>query len=264
MRLPYPIRTATAALARGLSVRVRSGPNEGFRWSLASAGRGCRAGTFERERLEALVAIVRPGDNVWDLGAHKGYVSLALSRQVGPDGSVWAVEPSRRNLWFLEHHLAWNRAENVRVVQAAVAARDGEDRFGGRGSTIQFHLGEGDESVRTVRLGTLRAELGLPDPDLIKMDIEGSEADVLEEAGDTIGDGCVVFVSLHSREVHHRCRRLLEERGFRLYESAALARLSADPSAPWSEDPELVAVGAARTLDPVRLGALDLFSGREL
>ncbi len=264
MRLPYSVRTAAAALMRRVPVRVRSGPNEGFRWSLASAGRGCRAGTFERERLEALVALTRPGDHVWDLGAHKGYVSLALSRQVGPDGSVWAVEPSHRNLWFLEHHLAWNRVANVRVVRAAVAARDGEDRFGGRGSTIQFHLGEGDERVRTMRLGTLRAEVGLPDPDLIKMDIEGSEADVLEEAADTIGDGCVLFVSLHSRELYHRCRKLLGERGFRLYESAALARLSAAPSARWSEDPELVAVGAARKLDPEWFGALGLFSGHGL
>jgi FkbM family methyltransferase len=262
VRLPYPVRAAAASILRSVPVRVRSGPNAGLRWTLASAGRGCRAGTFERDRLAALVSLTRPGDHVWDLGAHKGYVSLALSRRVGPGGSVSAVEPSLQNLWFLRRHVSWNDVDNVRVVRAAVADRDGEERFGGRGSTVQFHLGEGDETVRVARLSTLRDLDGLPPPDLIKMDIEGAEAATLRDGGDVLGDDCVLFVSLHSRGLYEECRTLLVERGFRAFESAPLARLSRNPGLEWAEDPELLAVGPARSIDTAEIETMNLFARR--
>ena len=258
MRLPYPVRAAASRLIRAVPVRIRSGPAAGAKWSLASAGRGARTGTFEAERMEALTALVRPGESVWDLGAHKGYVSLVLSRAVGPEGSVTAVEPSRQNLWFLQTHLRWNRVDNVRIVRAAAAGSDGTARFGGTGSTIQFHLGEGDETVRTMTLPTLLEE-GAPAPSVIKMDIEGAEADALRAGGAVLDHATLLFVSLHSREQYGACREELGGRGFTLHESHDLARLGADPALPWREDPELLAVHPDRGLSPETVRTLRLF-----
>jgi FkbM family methyltransferase len=259
MRLPFAIRRASAALLRGTPVRIRGGPNRGLRWSLASAGRGARAGSFEAERVEALTQLARPGDDVWDLGAHKGYVAIALARAVGPEGSVTSVEPSRQNLWFLHKHIEWNRPGNLTVIEAAVSDRDGTDFFGGHGSTIQFHLGEGEESVRVVCLPTLLAQ-GCPRPQLIKMDIEGAEAGAIRAAADVLSPDTVLFVSLHSREQYEACRVELTARGFRLFESHALRALSQNPDAPWREDPEILAVGAERGLSDWEIRSLRLFA----
>jgi FkbM family methyltransferase len=259
MRLPFAVRRSVAALLRNVPVRIQSGPNRGVRWSLASAGRGARAGTFEAQRVEALTHLVRPGDDVWDLGAHKGYVGMALSRAVGPEGSVTSVEPSQQNLWFLRKHIAWNRPGNITVIEAAVAERDGSDAFGGHGSTIQFHLGEGDETVHVMCLPTLLAEGG-PRPHLIKMDIEGSEAGAIRAAADVLSRNTVLFVSLHSREQYQECRVELEAREFRLFESHPLRALVRDPGAPWREDPELLAVGAERDISDDDILSLPLFA----
>jgi len=260
VRLPYPLRAAAARLIRSVPVRIRSGPNAGAKWSLASSGRGARAGTFEAERMQALEALVRPGEHVWDLGAHKGYVSLVLSRIVGPDGSVTAVEPSSQNLWFLRTHLRWNDIDNVTVVRAAASGTDGTARFGGTGSTIQFHLGEGDETVRTMTLPGL-LEDGAPRPSVVKMDIEGAEADALRAAGGVLDGDTLVFVSTHSREQYEECSEELGRRGFTIYESRELARLGANPDLPWQEDPELLAVGPDRELGPDVVHGLRLFRG---
>jgi FkbM family methyltransferase len=230
-----------------------------LRWSIVTTGRGTRAGTFEAERVEALTHLARPGDDVWDLGAHKGYVGSALARAVGPKGSVTAVEPSYQNLWFLHKHVEWNQLGNVTVIEAGVSDRDGTGSFGGRGSTIQFHLGEGDETVRVVCLPTLLAE-GCPRPHLIKMDIEGSEAPAIIAAADVLSRNTVLFVSLHSREQYEACRVELVAREFRLFESNALRALTEKPDAPWRDDPELLAVGPEREISDDEIRSLRLFS----
>lgn len=243
-------------------MRIRGGPCAGCRWSLASTGRGYWPGTFNRERVEAIVRLTRPDMHVWDVGAHKGYVALALSRAVGPTGTVASVEPSRQNLGLLRRHLAWNRAGNVTVIEAAVSDYDGEALFGGRGSTTALKLGEGGERVRVARLATLHETDGLPLPDLLKLDIEGAEAGALEGAGAVLGERTIVFVSVHSREQHARCTAELARRGFRIVESAAMRMRTADPALPWGGDHELLALGAACGVAPPDVEGLELFGGR--
>ena len=194
MRLPQPVRTAGAKLVRGVPVRIKSGPNEGLKWSLASSGRGYRSGRFEARRIQALRALVSPGDEVWDIGAHKGYVAMALARRVGPSGSVVAFEPSATNLWFLRRHIDWNALDNVRVLPVAVSDRDGHARFGGRGSSITLRLGRGIERVRVGTLQTLKGDEDLKTPDLMKIDVEGEEGSVLRGAGDLLSEEMLLFL----------------------------------------------------------------------
>ena len=151
-------------MLRHIPLRIRSGPNRGLKRSLASSGRGYRTGRFESGRIQALRSLVSHGDRVWDIGAHKGYVSMALSRSVGEEGSVTAFEPSQENLWFLRKHIEWNALTNVRVFPVAVSDVDGSARFGGRGSSIAFRLGQGSEDVRVATQRSLANEEGLPPP----------------------------------------------------------------------------------------------------
>src|SRR5690606_37982007 len=136
-----------------------------------------------RDRLAALACVTRPGDVFWDVGAHKGFVSLAASRLVGPDGTVIAIEPSSVNRSFLERHLAWNAVDDARVIAAALSDHEGAAAFGGTGSSVAFKLGEGSERVTVRRLDALAAELGLVGPSVVKLDVEGEEARVLRGAG---------------------------------------------------------------------------------
>ncbi|HET9948378.1 MAG TPA: FkbM family methyltransferase, partial [Longimicrobiales bacterium] len=161
MQLPYPVRAAGQRLLGGVPVRIRGGVNRGRAWSLACLGRGYGSGRFGRDRLEALAALVREGDVVWDVGAHKGFVALAASSMVGARGTVVAVEPAEVNLAFLRRHLAWNRLENVRVVDAALADAPGAAAFGGTGSSVAFRIGVGPATVRVETIERL-VEAGLP------------------------------------------------------------------------------------------------------
>ena len=126
MQLPFAIRDAGQRLFRRIPVRVGSGLNRGMKWSIVTNGRGYGSGAFGRRRLGALAAVVLPGDTVWDVGAHKGFMTLALAQLVGPTGRVVSIEPSERNRWFIERHLLWNDVRNVTVLPVALGSERGE------------------------------------------------------------------------------------------------------------------------------------------
>lgn len=261
MQLPFAIRNLGQHLFRGVRVPVASGINQGMKWSVVTTGRGYGSGTFGVDRIEALAFVTRPGDCFWDVGAHKGFMTLAASRMVGPSGTVVSVEPSARNRWFLQHHVDWNGVENVEIVSVALSAERGEAAFGGTGDSLAYELGQGDETVSVRTLPGLIADRGLPRPDILKIDAEGQEAAILGGGAAAIPPHAAILVSVHGREMHEACTRILRERRFRLFESWEMARCSADADHPWTSDYDLLAVGPDRTVDSGALAALALFNG---
>lgn len=146
-------------------------------------------GEFTERELVVLTQIVRFGDVVLDVGANIGTHTVPFARWVGPSGAVVAFEPQRLAHQALCANVALNSLANVHVVRAAVGARPGtillppvdperRSNFGG------LRLGsytEGDP-VDMVTIDSM----DLPGCRLIKLDIEGMEAQALEGARATI------------------------------------------------------------------------------
>jgi FkbM family methyltransferase len=261
MQLPYPVRALGQRVLGGVPVRIRSGRNRGYSWSLAALGRGYGSGRFARDRIDALACVTRTGDVFWDIGAHKGFVSLAAAALVGPSGRLVAVEPSSVNRVFLERHLRWNRVDNAGVIAAALSAHEGEATFGGSGSSVAFKLGTGSERVSVRTLASLAEELRLTGPSVLKIDVEGEEAAVLRGAGSFLGGDQAVLVSTHGRELYEECRALLEARSFRVFDSWEIAERRPDPRRAWSSDHDVLAIGPERPFDEATIRSLPLIAG---
>lgn len=260
MQLPYPIRALGHRAFGRIRVRIRSGVNRGRRWSVVALGRGYGSGSFARDRLAALAAVTHSGDVLWDVGAHKGFVTLAAAGMVGPAGRVVAVEPSAANLSFLRRHLAWNRVDNVSVLPVAVSDAPGEAAFGGKGSSIAFRMGEGPERVEVATIEQLVAERDLPLPNVLKLDVEGAEAQVLRGMGPLLGGDQAILISTHSRGLYEQCRRILGERGFRVHDSWQITH-RIETGTEWSSDHDLLAVGSRRHIAEDGLERLELLTG---
>jgi FkbM family methyltransferase len=137
-----------------------------------------------RERLTRLfIELLRPDDNVLDIGANVGYYSMVASHLVGPGGAVHAFEASPYVLPWLEGsvRVSGARGANIHVHGVAVADRCGEIAFhAARPEKTGFSsirdLGSETAATTTVPCTSIDALLDtLPRIRLVKMDIEGAE-----------------------------------------------------------------------------------------
>jgi len=229
----------------GITFPILRGPLAGKKWLLASRS-NFFWGTYEPEQTQAFQKTIRPGDVVFDVGAHYGYYTLLSSELAGPKGKVFAFEPCAYEARFLIDHVRLNHLDNVRVVQAAVCeTRELLPMSSDRGM-CENRLG--DDPGATLMVPTISLDSsGLPVPDLIKMDVEGAEAAVLRGAHRTLREARpVLFVALHGNEQRKTCAIILRDAGYSIYGLDG-QRISVAPSVD-----EIYALPVeARTMPPV-------------
>ncbi len=137
-------------------------------------------GTYEEATARTMAALLRPGDACIDVGANIGFFTLLMARRVGPQGSVWAFEPSPQIRARLRRNIELNGLTNVTVRDEALSDTDGSRRFfggsddhSGLASLRPLAASNGTYEVRTAKLTSC-----IPPslrPRLIKIDIEGAE-----------------------------------------------------------------------------------------
>jgi FkbM family methyltransferase len=159
-------------------VAVRSGPAQGVELLIdAKSEKFLWTGLHEPAVQRALTDLLRPGMTFWDVGAHVGFFTVLGARLVGNQGQVHAFEPVEQNRARLEAAVERNGCANVTVHPVALSAEAGQAVLHEHESSAMWSLaGEGEgETIRTETLDSL----GLPPPDLVKIDAEGVEVEVL-------------------------------------------------------------------------------------
>lgn len=161
---------------------VLTGPLRGAQWIVGAGDHSHWLGTYERGVQDLFCRLLRPGWVFYDVGAHAGYHALLASRLVGPSGRVIAFEPHPLNVARLRRHVALNRTSNLQVFAAAVAARSGSGRLMEGGNSYASRLDpDGPIPVPLTSLDEYAEQSGVV-PDAVKIDVEGSESDVIEGA----------------------------------------------------------------------------------
>ena len=202
-------------------------------------------GLHEYRAARAFCRLVHEGAVVVDAGAHIGQYTLLAARRAGATGKVFAFEPMPDTRERLQENVERNGLDNVTVVDVALSDRDGTTRIavGEVGNTGSAKLVDaGGIEVECRRLDSVVHER----VDVLKLDVEGYEAEVLAGAERTIATSrpAVLF------EVNDdRAAELLRTLGYGLYslgEDGALVDLPAgvDPrtlAEPWYA-PNLVAL----------------------
>jgi FkbM family methyltransferase len=155
-------------------------------------------GQFENETARALAGIVQPGAIVLDIGANIGTHTLPLARLVGPNGKVYAFEPTQYAFDKLKKNLALNPELVNRVVAEQIRlTKSGADDPGeiysswkviGLESRHQKHLGipQSTEGARTASLDEYFENAGIQKLDFIKLDVNGFEVEVIKGGINTL------------------------------------------------------------------------------
>lgn len=211
-------RKLLAAIPSETPMIILQGPLRGRRWLAGSSTHGCWLGSYEFDKQRVFAATIRPGQVVFDIGAHVGFYTLLSARLVGNRGQVWAFEPAARNLHYLRRHLQLNRVQNVQVVEAAVCNTTGSVAFADGPSASEGRISpDGTTCVTALRLDDFIMEAGVRPPDVLKIDVEGAELDVLQGALSLLtGHKPIIFLATHNATLHAQCCALLAASGYQL------------------------------------------------
>jgi FkbM family methyltransferase len=141
--------------------------------------------TYHRNaELNFLRSCVRPGAHVVDVGANVGLIGHALARAVGPAGRVSAFEPDPLLFEALETSARTNGLRQLQPHCVAVGSRAGSARlrrgtFNSGDTRVVPGEGAHGTDALTVPVTSLDEFLDGTAVDFVKIDVQGSEVDVL-------------------------------------------------------------------------------------
>jgi FkbM family methyltransferase len=133
--------------------------------------------------------LLKPGDLALDIGANFGFLTLLMSKLVGPQGAVHAFEPNPILCNILKTTYAHNCATNVTLHAVALGASTAEmelhvpkDNFGGASLVRKPVQSAHILKVPVIKLDDVIFREPISRLALIKLDVEGFELEVLKGA----------------------------------------------------------------------------------
>jgi len=159
-------------------------------------------GIHEPVVRDFLVASLKPGMTVLDIGSNVGYFTVFSALLVGSHGRVIAIEGDPDVAALVQQNAMLNALSNITIIAGVAARANGMLRFG-RGKASGWsglHSESAEEwiEVPAYTVDSLADDLGLQKMDFVKVDVEGAEEEVI--AGmprSLLRFGPAVLIELH-------------------------------------------------------------------
>lgn len=138
---------------------------------------------FEKE-IHFVHEFLKPGMQALDIGANYGVYTLPMAKILGPEGALWAFEPTSTTAAYLSDSLADNGFDNVELIQAALSNRAGMAKLNLNPNSELNEITDSPASdFEEVTLRTLdecMEEFAWKQIDFVKLDAEGEEENILQ------------------------------------------------------------------------------------
>lgn len=160
---------------------------------------------YEKEECDLIRQILKPGGIFLDIGANEGIFSAIATQIVGATGLVIAVEPQSRLCDILEINLILNGSGSFRIYNAAISDVDGMpieisltpiSNTGGSSIVRKYRWSTKTETTTTKTIDSILNENNLKIVDLVKVDVEGSEYEVIKSAKMALSERAIKVLAL--------------------------------------------------------------------
>jgi len=211
----------------------------------------CFTGRYEPQETQIAAHIIQRGMTVVDVGANWGYFTLLAAHLAGPSGRILALEPHPALAAMLRENAELNRLGQIECHDVAAgrtqgfASVTGFDEASGNWGLSQVTRDPAPEGLmcHVQRVDDLLAERGVAHVDLVKIDVEGSEADVIAGMADGLRQARYrhVLLECHPAQLADRSTsiaecleplRRAEYRGWWIDHSARMHRRAAAKQVP--------------------------------
>jgi FkbM family methyltransferase len=133
---------------------------------------------------------------IFDCGANVG-TSCAFFKHIYPQSRILAFEPNPKITDYLLRNIKNNSLENIEVIEKAVWITNSGIELGlDNADASSIHLEKNKTKVKSVRLKDYLEKEEVVD--MLKMDIEGTEIEVLKDCRESLTNVKNIFVEFHS------------------------------------------------------------------
>lgn len=154
--------------------------------------RKIRGGTFEITERRLLKNLLSENSLAIDIGAHCGFLTLAMAAQIGSSGQIHAFEPIPSNFIQLQENTK-SLGQKIHLHNLAVVATNAETISLGRldlwsiresstSGNYSARVSDNSVVVNAVNINTVLASFS--NVDFIKIDVEGLEPDLIMAVSD--------------------------------------------------------------------------------
>lgn len=201
------VATISGGPAKGLVFPVQM-PQDKLMW----------IGTFELDYAKALQHAIKKNWICYDIGGYKGYYAGIMATNGASE--VFVFEPMPANIERIKKLISLNKSLPIRLKEYAVSNFTGTSVFKimpeatmGKLEYSTFQPGEAalnEVQVKCITLDELIKD-GTPEPDFIKIDVEGAEEFVLNGASVLLQQKKpLLMIEVHSPEIGKRCFEILK------------------------------------------------------
>jgi FkbM family methyltransferase len=144
-------------------------------------------GLWEQKTTQLVKQLIHETDVVIDVGANIGYFTTLFAKLVGPEGKVYAFEPTHNYYNHLLENVSINDFKNIEIIKKGLSnlCQDIEISIDESSATIHQPLTNYVQSREVISLITLDEFIlnkGISKINFIKIDVDGHEPFVLEGA----------------------------------------------------------------------------------
>ncbi len=219
------MRSASLALLPSSTtkvLRVKEGLAKGISFELNPRWEtGLWRGGYEPEAEQIMQQYFKPGAIFYDVGGGVGFYTLVAAR-LG-DHTVFTIEPDPKNFATIQRHAEMNHLESkMNLVPLAAYSRTGtlllepSGRERGQPPATTRDVFSTGQPLREVGCTTLDDFARKnPAPDLVKIDVEGCEADVFEGSEWLMKETrAAILCEVHTHELGERIEAMVLRRNY--------------------------------------------------
>jgi FkbM family methyltransferase len=189
---------------------------------------------YEKGLDQLIKSVVKPGDTVFDIGAHIGFYTILLSKLVQSNGKCYSFEPQKNLHEMIVKTLDLNDISNTIPFNVPLSDKSGKIKFfqtvDQSHSSVSSIVSESEAvgssyELDCISLDEFILQNNIEEIRLIKIDAEGAEAMILNGAKNSLNNKIIrnFLIELHEEQLvslGSSCAEViscLEEQGFEVF-----------------------------------------------
>ena len=166
---------------------------------------------------------------IFDVGANEGFYTLGM-KENNPKLKIVAIEPVPSTFKLLKKNIQSNKLKDVILVNQALTKKKGKITFemvpevtfaGALDIAMQRRKWLDAKRIKKIIVNSttlidLCKKLKIDKIDILKIDVEGSELDILKSSKNFLLNIKKIVIEWHSKKLKDECKGFLKKNGFKL------------------------------------------------